>query len=76
LQDKSEAQRVIKKFIRRAQNKFELKIKNIRSNKGSEFRNLNVEKYLDEEGISMSSQLLILLNKMALLKGRIELLLR
>jgi hypothetical protein len=35
-----------------------------------------VEKYLDEEGISMSSQLLILLNKMALLKGRIELLLR
>jgi hypothetical protein len=28
-----------------------LKIKNIRSNNGSEFRNLNVEEYLDEEGI-------------------------
>jgi transposase InsO family protein len=51
LQDKSEAQRVIKKFIRRAQNEFELKIKNIRSDNGSEFRNLNVEEYLDEEGI-------------------------
>jgi transposase InsO family protein len=51
LQDKSEAQRVIKKFIRRAQNEFELKIKNVRSDNGSEFRNLNVEEYLDEEGI-------------------------
>jgi transposase InsO family protein len=51
LQDKSEAQRIIKKFIRRAQNGFELKIKNIRSDNGSEFRNLNVEEYLDEEGI-------------------------
>jgi hypothetical protein len=51
LQDKSEAQRVIKKFIRRAQNELELKIKNIRSDNGSEFWNLNVEEYFDEEGI-------------------------
>jgi transposase InsO family protein len=51
LQDKSKAQRVIKKFIRREQNEFELKIKNIRSDNGSEFRNLNAEEYLDEEGI-------------------------
>jgi hypothetical protein len=31
LQDKSEAQGIIKKFIRRAQNEYELKIKNVRS---------------------------------------------
>jgi transposase InsO family protein len=50
LQDKSEAQGVIKKFIRRAQNEYELKIKNIRSDNGSEFRNTKVEEFLDEEG--------------------------
>jgi transposase InsO family protein len=39
LQDKSEAKVIVKKFIRRVQNEFELKVKNIRSDNGSEFRN-------------------------------------
>jgi transposase InsO family protein len=51
LQDKSEAKRIVKKFIRRVQNEFELKVKNIRSDNGSEFRNTQVEEFLDEEGI-------------------------
>ena len=51
MHDKSEVQGIVKKFIRRAQNEFELKIKNVRSDNGSEFRNTNVEEYLDEEGI-------------------------
>ena len=51
LHDKSEVQGIVKKFIRRAQNELELKIKNIRSDNGSEFRNTNVEEFLDEEGI-------------------------
>jgi transposase InsO family protein len=51
LQDKSEAQGIVKKFIRRAQNKYELKIKHIRSDNGSEFQSTNVEEFLDEEGI-------------------------
>jgi transposase InsO family protein len=51
LHDKSEAKGVIKKFIRRVQNEFELKVKNIRSDNGSEFRNTQVEEFLDEEGI-------------------------
>jgi hypothetical protein len=51
LHDKSEAQGIVKNFIRRAQNEYELKIKNIRSDNGSEFRNTNVEEFLDEEGI-------------------------
>jgi transposase InsO family protein len=32
-------------------NEFELKVKKIRSNNGSEFKNLQVEEYLEEEGI-------------------------
>ena len=47
----SEAQGIVKKFIRRAQNEFELKIKNVRSDNGSKFRNTNVEIFFDEEGI-------------------------
>jgi hypothetical protein len=51
LHDKSETQRVLKKFLKRAQNEFDLKIKKIRSGTGSEFKNTQVEEYLDEEGI-------------------------
>jgi transposase InsO family protein len=51
LQDKSETQSTLKHFLRRAQNEFELKVKKIRSNNGSEFKNLQVEEYLEEEGI-------------------------
>ena len=51
MHDKSKVQGIVKKFIRRAQNEFELKIKNVRSDNGSEFRNTNVEEFLDEEGI-------------------------
>jgi hypothetical protein len=51
LQDKSETQGTLKRFLRRAQNEFELKVKRIRSDNGSEFKNLQVEEYLEEEGI-------------------------
>jgi hypothetical protein len=50
LQDKSETQGTLKRFLRRAQNEFELKVKKIRSD-NSEFKNLQVEEYLEEEGI-------------------------
>jgi transposase InsO family protein len=52
LQDKSEAKGILKKFIRRVQNEFELKVKNIRSDNCSEYRNTQVEEFLDEEGIN------------------------
>nr|ABA98030.2 retrotransposon protein, putative, Ty1-copia subclass [Oryza sativa Japonica Group] len=39
LHDKSETQAIFKKFERRAQNEFDLKIKNIRSDNGKEFKN-------------------------------------
>jgi transposase InsO family protein len=51
LQDKIETQGTLKRFLRRAQNEFELKVKMIRSDNGSEFKNLQVEEFLEEEGI-------------------------
>jgi hypothetical protein len=52
LQDKSETQGTLKRFLRRSQNEFELKAKKIRSDNGSEFKNLQVQEYLEEEGIN------------------------
>jgi transposase InsO family protein len=40
-----------KKFAKRAQNKFEVKIKKIRSDNNKEFDNTNIEAYCDEVGI-------------------------
>jgi transposase InsO family protein len=51
LQDKSETQEVLKKFLKRSQNEFDAKVKNIRSDNGSEFKNTQVEDYFDQEGI-------------------------
>jgi transposase InsO family protein len=47
----SKTQETLKRFIRRAQNKFELKVKRIRSDNGSEFKNLQAEEFIEEEGI-------------------------
>jgi transposase InsO family protein len=52
LQDKSKTQEVLKKFLRRAQNEFDAKVKNIRSDNDTEFRNTQVEDFLDEEDIN------------------------
>jgi transposase InsO family protein len=51
LQDKSETQETLKRFLRWAQTEFELNVKKIRSDNGSEFKNIQVEEYLEEEGI-------------------------
>jgi transposase InsO family protein len=51
LQDKSETQDVLKKFLRRAENEFDAKVKKIRSDNDTEFKNTQVEDFLDEEGI-------------------------
>jgi len=51
LRDKGETQGIFKKFARRAQNEFKVKIKKVRSDNGTEFKNTNTEAFLDEEGI-------------------------
>jgi transposase InsO family protein len=52
LHDKSETQEVLKKFLKRTQNKLAVKVKKIRSDNGSKFNNTQVEDYLDQEGIN------------------------
>jgi transposase InsO family protein len=50
LQEKSQTQDTLKGFLRRAQNEFGLRIKKIRSDNGTEFKNSQIEGFL-EEGI-------------------------
>jgi transposase InsO family protein len=50
-QDKNETQEVLKKFLKRAQNEFDAKVKRIRSENGTKFKNTQEEDYLDEEGV-------------------------
>jgi transposase InsO family protein len=42
---------VLNKFLRKTQNEFDAKVKNIRSDNGIEFKNTQVDNFLDEEGI-------------------------
>ena len=51
LHDKSKVASCFKKFAKRAQNEFEVKLKKIRSDNGKEFDNTNIEAYYDEVGI-------------------------
>jgi transposase InsO family protein len=51
LQDKFETQETLKCFLRWAQNDFEIEVKKMRSDNGSEFKNLQVGEYIEEEGI-------------------------
>jgi transposase InsO family protein len=51
LQDKSQTQETLRGFLRRAQNEFSLRIKKIRSDNGMEFKNSQIEGFLQEEGI-------------------------
>jgi transposase InsO family protein len=51
LQEKSQTQETSKGFLRRAQNEFGLWIKKIRSDNGTEFKNSQIEWFLEDEGI-------------------------
>jgi hypothetical protein len=51
LQEKSHTQETLKGFLRQAQNEFGLRIKKIRSDNGTEFKNSQIEGFLEEEGI-------------------------
>jgi transposase InsO family protein len=51
LQEKSQTQETLKRFLRRAQNEFGLKNKKIRSDNGTEFKNSQIEGFLKKEGI-------------------------
>jgi hypothetical protein len=50
-QEKSQTQETLKGFLRRAQNEFRLRIKKIRSDNGTKFKNSQIEGFLEDEGI-------------------------
>jgi transposase InsO family protein len=64
LQEKSPTQETLKGFLRRAQNEFGLRIKKIRSYNGTEFKNSQIEGFLEKKESSMSSLLPTRHNKM------------
>jgi transposase InsO family protein len=51
LQEKSQTQETLKRFLRWAQNEFGLRIKKIRSDNRMEFKNSQMEGFLEEKGI-------------------------
>jgi hypothetical protein len=51
LQDKSKTQEVLNKLLKRVQNEFDVKVKKIRSDNSTEFKNTQVEDFLDKKGI-------------------------
>jgi transposase InsO family protein len=51
LHDKIKVATCFKKFAKKAQNEFEVKLKKIRSDNGKEFINTNIEEHCDEVGI-------------------------
>ena len=48
---KVKCKKLSRSLQKRAQNEFETKIKKVRSDNDTEFKNTNIEEYLDEEGI-------------------------
>jgi transposase InsO family protein len=62
--DKCQVRDKVKTFVRRAQKEFDLPIKKIRSDNGTEFKNTQVEEFLDEEGIKHEFSTPYTLNKM------------
>jgi hypothetical protein len=51
LQEKSQTQETLKGFLRQAQNEFGMRIIKIRSDNGTEFKNSQIEGFLEDEGI-------------------------
>jgi hypothetical protein len=51
LQEKSQTQEILKGFLRWAQNEFGLRIKKIRSDNETEFKNAQIEGFFEDEGI-------------------------
>jgi transposase InsO family protein len=51
LQEKSQTQETLKGLLRRTQNEFRLRIKKLRSDNGMEFKNSQIEGFLEEKGI-------------------------
>ena len=72
LNDKGDTYDIFKKFLTKAENEFDLKVKKVRTHNGSEFRNTRVEKWCVEKGIKHEFSTMYTLEQMVLLRGKIE----
>src|SRR4051794_33674671 len=52
LDDKSKVGEIFKSFAKRAQTEYELSLKHIRSDNGTEFKNTHIEDFLDDHGFT------------------------
>src|SRR4051812_26894849 len=52
LDDKSKVVEIFKSFAKRAQTEYELSLKHIRSDNGTEFKNTHIEDFLDDYGLT------------------------
>jgi len=52
LDDKTKVVEIFKSFAKRAQNEYDLTLKHIRSDNGTEFKNTHIEEFLDDYGIT------------------------
>jgi hypothetical protein len=52
LEDKTCTQDIFKRFAKKAQNEYDVRIKHGKSYNGNEFKNTNIEDFLDENGIT------------------------
>ncbi|GJV03839.1 retrovirus-related pol polyprotein from transposon TNT 1-94 [Tanacetum coccineum] len=72
LKKKSQAPETIMSFIKRVENQNDIKVKQLRTDNGTEFKNSILVNFCDEKGISQNFPLPTHLNKMVLLKGKIK----
>jgi transposase InsO family protein len=52
LEDKTWTQDIFKRFAKKAQNEYDVRIKHVRSDNGTELKNTHIEDFLDEHGIT------------------------
>jgi transposase InsO family protein len=53
LNDKSEVFNIFKSFVKRVENEFEMRVKIVRSDNGSEFKNIRFDELCDEMDIKL-----------------------
>ena len=71
LNDKSEVFNIFKNFIKRRENEFELKVKKVRSDNGSEFKNIRVDELCDDLGIKYEFLAKYTIQSKGLIEGKI-----
>src|SRR3954468_10612951 len=76
LDEKSKVVEIFKSFAKRAQTEYELSLKHIRSDNGTEFKNTHIEDFLDDHGFTHEFSAAYTPQQNGVVERKIELLLR